>query len=131
MLIEKQYTGMEERRAIVQEMEGQGCVMRHDDYAPDWKRGEEIRGTLTFDDAPVFTPPPEVPAFRGAMLAKLGIRKANALARDYPTYLEALYAQNWAVAKQVMDMALSDGGITQDDYDAVAAAMAEHHIPDA
>ena len=47
--IMEHYGNLTERRQKVALREGQGLVMLHDDFDPDWKLGDEPHGTLTFD----------------------------------------------------------------------------------
>jgi len=59
------YSNWDERQAKVAEYEGLGYILLHDDYAADWKTGEEPRGTLTFTDV---IPAPAPIAWQGSVL---------------------------------------------------------------
>jgi len=56
MEIKERYNNWQERQEIVKRMEVRGLRLLHDDYDPDWKRGDEPRGTLIFTDE---MPPPD------------------------------------------------------------------------
>ena len=43
------YANLIERATRVKEQEALGLTMLHDDFDPDWKRGQEPHGTLVFD----------------------------------------------------------------------------------
>ena len=50
--IKVHYNGLVDRQAKVAENEALGYRMLHDDFDPDWQRGDEPHGTLTFTDEP-------------------------------------------------------------------------------
>ena len=52
MEIKQHYDNLAERQTIIAHWEGLGYRMLHDDFDPDWKRGDEPRGTMTFTDEP-------------------------------------------------------------------------------
>lgn len=51
------YDNLAERQTIIQNYEGQGKAMLHDDFDPDWQPGQEPHGILIFID-PIPSPPP-------------------------------------------------------------------------
>jgi len=55
------YNGLEHRKAQIAIAEGKGLVMLSDTFSPDWKEGDEPRGTMIFTDTPPISPPPEPP----------------------------------------------------------------------
>jgi hypothetical protein len=78
--------------------------------------------------APV-TPAPDVNGFSLAVMNQIGIASANALMRQYPLFNAALNAGNFAVASQVLALALSDTTITQDEYNSILAFAAQFNVP--
>lgn len=83
MTVEVHYSNLMERADLVAEHEspdisGQRMVMVHDTFDPDWKRGDEPRGTLMFDNprpdsADVSEPPltdVELRALRGSAILR-------------------------------------------------------------
>lgn len=60
MQVTESYSNLKERKVKVDKREAEGLRMLHDDFDPDWKRGDEPHGTLTFTDEPT----PSVPLSR-------------------------------------------------------------------
>lgn len=54
------YANLKERQTIIDQQEGQGLVMLHDNFDPKWKRGNEPFGFLIFTNEPK-PPPPLLP----------------------------------------------------------------------
>lgn len=52
MEITEHYNNLSERQIIIEKWENQQYRMLHDDFDPDWKWGDELRGTMTFTDEP-------------------------------------------------------------------------------
>ncbi len=50
--VKQHYDNLAERQTIVAHWEDQDYRMLHDDFDPDWKRGEEPHGTMTFTNEP-------------------------------------------------------------------------------
>jgi len=50
MEIKVKYKGLAERKKKIATNEAQGLRMKHDNFAPDWKPGDEFHGTMTFTD---------------------------------------------------------------------------------
>lgn len=46
------YKDSRDRLDKIKQAESKGQVMLHDNFDSDWKRGEEIHGTLIFTDTP-------------------------------------------------------------------------------
>ena len=59
MKITIDYSDNEDRLSKIAEKEAEGLTMLHDDFASDWKHGDEPRGTMTFTDEPRSAPLPE------------------------------------------------------------------------
>jgi len=60
--ITQHYDNLAKRQRWVTHWEGQGLRMLHDNFDPDWKRGDEPHGTMTFTNEPEpaqFIPLPE------------------------------------------------------------------------
>ena len=75
MRIQVIYSNWEERQSVVAEKEAEGLTMLHDDFAPDWKHGDEPHGTLTFTDEPrLSSPMPEPMRDLGAEIDDLKAR---------------------------------------------------------
>ena len=54
------YDNMEQNDSLCAIANKNGFRMLHDDFDPDWQRGDEPHGTLTFtDEPPPQAPPPE------------------------------------------------------------------------
>ena len=53
------YENMEERNTLCGVATSNGFRMLHDNFDPDWKRGDEPHGTMTFTDIMPITPEPE------------------------------------------------------------------------
>lgn len=45
---EYNYNGLTERAAKIAQAEGQGLVMKHDNFDLDWQHGQEPRGVMIF-----------------------------------------------------------------------------------
>lgn len=58
--VKQGYIGWEARAEVIKHWEALGYRMLHDDFDPDWKRGDEPHGTMTFTNEPevvIPTPP--------------------------------------------------------------------------
>ena len=53
------YFNLKDRQSKVKEAEDLGYVMIHDHFDPEWKKGLEPHGTLTFTDEPPVSIPPK------------------------------------------------------------------------
>lgn len=51
-IVAETYTNWTERQSLAAQYEARGYRMLHDDFASDWKRGDEPYGRLTFTDEP-------------------------------------------------------------------------------
>ena len=60
-MIEIKYNGLVDRKIKVDEKESEGLRMISDTFDPDWKQGEEPRGTMVFTDEIIPDPPVEPP----------------------------------------------------------------------
>lgn len=58
MEYQEKYANMVERNSLCQTATGNGFRMLHDNFDPDWKRGDEPHGTLIFTDIPPLQSPP-------------------------------------------------------------------------
>ena len=58
MEVTEKYKNLVERQIKITLREAQGLRMLHDDFAPDWKHGDEPFGTMTFTDEPSSEPEP-------------------------------------------------------------------------
>ncbi len=70
----KRYHGKVERKELCDIANSNGFRMLHDNFDPDWKRGEEPRGELLFTD--------EVPAQAKPEPTKLELLEARVLALE-------------------------------------------------
>ena len=55
-MIEEHYDNLTQRQQKIALREGEGLVMYHDDFDPDWKPGDEPHGTMIFSDPIPKTP---------------------------------------------------------------------------
>ncbi len=61
MEIEIKYGSLKERKLKIAENEAKGLRMLHDNFDPDWKRGDEPHGVMIFTDEPAPVAPVETP----------------------------------------------------------------------
>lgn len=74
-------------------------------------------------------PSPDPAGFKGAALETLGLVTTNTLLRQWPTFSEALTAQNWPLAHQIVDVAAGAGDVTAEQQKTLHTLLVEHHIP--
>jgi hypothetical protein len=78
---------------------------------------------------PQTTPEPNVQMLLRSINKTFGLSRANELAKEYPSFAEALRWSNWDVARDVVDMGLSDTFLSQNEYDTIVQLMDDFYIP--
>lgn len=99
-------------------------------------KGERVSPGDTWDGEkfipkPIPEPPkePDLSGFYNDLIAELGFGRANEMQRDFPAVFLTLERENWTLARQGFDYALSVDGITQQEYDIIMSLLDQHYIP--
>lgn len=82
-------------------------------------------------------PPPEpetrvknINGFNMALLNMIGMAAGNILLSKYPIYTPAIMAGNWTVTSQILNLAVANGDLTQEQLDAINILAAQCNLVD-
>lgn len=113
----------------------EGCALVLDAAAVASPGDRHDSGNFVKQVVPEPTPTPSVNEFLRVAMGSFcpdpvqSLLRGNMVLAAWPTFTRALDAGNWAIARQVLDLALATTSISQQEHDTLETLMTEHDIP--